>query len=486
MLLLGCFARDAHAGDVERFRTVQKPVPGRYIVVLKPEAARLTREQGSKPSVRDLARGMSGQHGATLLRDYGYALRGFAVRAGDEALARLIADPRVAYVEEDGVASIYTSPAYPVPQQLNAPWGLDRIDQRPTAGDGTYSYATLASNVHAYVIDTGIRSTHAEFGQRVGEGFTPINDGRGTSDCHGHGTHVAGTIGGATYGVAKGVQLHPVRVLGCDGAGTWSDIIAGVDWVAAHHLSPAVANLSLGGPASDAVDTAVANLVASGVTVVVAAGNAGGDACYFSPARAPAAITVGSTRNDDGRSYFSNYGSCVDLFAPGSSILSASNASDTSSAVMSGTSMAAPHVAGVAAMILADMPTLPPADVAQSLRNSATKSVLGAGTTAWPLLYTFGGPDPTSYPTSGAAPVITSFKCPSQQESGSGFYTCTVTYTSSAPAVVIWPGPEQDTTYARQCAPGNPVGTITVTVANRFGMATRTSASFSCPSGSTR
>ena len=376
----------AYAAD---FRTVKNPVEGRYIVVLKESAARLSTESGASPRVPDIARQLAAAHRAKLIRSYQHALRGFVVDADDAALAKLLADPRVAYVEEDGVVTGSNT------TQFGATWGLDRVDQRNLPLSGSYTYHSTASNVRAYVLDSGLLATHGEFVGRVGNGFTAINDGWGSGDCHGHGTHVAGTIGGATWGVAKGVTIHPVRVLDCNNTGSWSGIIAGVDWVRGNHIKPAVANMSLGGGANLSIDTAVNNLINSGVTVVVAAGNISTTspdpiACNHSPARAPLAITVGSTTSTDTRSSFSKYGACLDLFAPGSSITSAWIGSNTATNTINGTSMASPHVAGAAALYLAANPSATPAQVAAAITSNATQNVVTSAGTGSPnrLLYT--------------------------------------------------------------------------------------------------
>ena len=231
--------------------------------------------------------------------------------------------------------------------------------------------------MHAYVIDTGIRRrTRSSAGRATGGGFTAINDGRGTDDCNGHGTHVAGTIGGSTYGVAKGVRLHAVRVLSCSGSGSNSGVIAGVNWVANNRVLPAVANMSLGGGASSALDSAVNGAINRSVTFAVAAGNSNANACNSSPARVPAAITVGSTTSTDARSSFSNFGTCVDIFAPGSGITSAWASSNTATNTISGTSMASPHAAGVAALYLATHTTASPSTVRNAIVNNATLNVL--------------------------------------------------------------------------------------------------------------
>ena len=395
-------AGTARAADAE-LRFAKAPIEGRYIVVLKDDAASLASETPSpvRPGIAAVARELVSQRGhgrASVVATYRNVLRGFVVEADDEALARLLADDRVAYVEEDGY--MYASAT-----QNNATWGIDRIDQRDLPLGGTYTYDTTAGNVHAYIIDTGIRASHNDFGGRVGSGYTAINDGNGTNDCHGHGTHVAGTVGSATWGVAKSVSLYPVRVLGCNGSGSNSGVIAGMDWVAQNHVKPAVANMSLGGGASSTTDQAVDRMVNAGVTVVVAAGNDSSNACNYSPARAASAITVGSTTSSDARSSFSNYGTCLDIFAPGSSITSTWATSDTATNTISGTSMASPHVAGVAALYLANNPSATPGQVTSAIENSSTANKVGNPGSGSPnlLLYSLFGsdPDPDPDPTPG-------------------------------------------------------------------------------------
>ena len=267
------------------------------------------------------------------------------------------------YVEQSQVYSITVD-------QSNATWGLDRIDQQNLPLNTTYTYAYTAGNVHAYIIDTGIRLSHNEFGGRAtwGANFA----GGKSDDCNGHGTHVAGTVGGATYGVAKAVKLVAVKVLGCSGSGTTRGVIDGIEWVADNALKPAVANMSLGGGASNALDQAVNNAVGSGVTFAVAAGNSGANACNYSPARAASAITVGATTSTDARASWSNFGSCLDIFAPGSGITSAWKNSNSATKTISGTSMASPHVAGVAALYLAAFPNASTSSVAGALTSNAT------------------------------------------------------------------------------------------------------------------
>lgn len=380
-------------------RRAERPIPGSYIVVFKQEAIleRMARsgrllptrvvdgmvEPDTRAAVEQTVVDIASAGRMDVRNVYSNAVNGMAVRTDRAGLSRLLADPRVAFVEEDGQVGINAT-------QSNATWGLDRVDQRARPLNGTYVYATTASNVTAYIIDTGIRATHTDFGGRVRAGFSAISDGRGAGDCNGHGTHVAGTVGGNTWGVAKRVGLVPVRVLDCNGGGTSSGVIAGIDWVRTHRTRPAVANMSLGGGASSAIDTAINSLVNAGVTVVVAAGNDNANACNYSPARAAAAITVGSTTSSDARSSFSNYGTCLDIFAPGSAIRSAWHSSNTSTNTISGTSMASPHVAGAAALYLSSNPSALPATVRNALVNKASNGVVVDAKTGSPnkLLYT--------------------------------------------------------------------------------------------------
>lgn len=370
LILLGLGSSlSADEGEI-RLAAGARSISGQYIVVLKDEAAGAPAADDAGPLVSQVALDIAVGYGGRILHLYETALRGFALQLPEEDAQRLAADPRVEFIEQD-------SEAWAAANQLNPPWGIDRVDQHSLPLSGTYTYFTTASNVHVYVIDTGIRASHTQFGGRVGPGVTFVNDGVGAGDCHGHGTHVSGTVGGGRYGVAKAVRLHAVRVLGCSGGGTVSAIIAGVDWVASHRVDPAVATLGLVAGASSALDAAVNASIAQGVTHVVAAGSSGSNACAVSPARVPAAITVAATTDADVRSPFSNFGSCVDLFAPGSGITSAWPTSDTAIQTSSGSSMAAAHAAGVAALYLATHATASPAIVRNALVNAATANVIG-------------------------------------------------------------------------------------------------------------
>jgi subtilisin family serine protease len=345
------------------YRAATAPViPGRYIVVM---------DRPSTPTDRAHAQRQAIGHGGRVSAEYDAAVTGFAAQLPARAVEALRRNPHVQYVETDATIRVQGT-------QSGATWGLDRIDQRSRRLNRSYRYERTGAGVTAYIIDSGIRRGHAQFGGRVASGITRIRDGRGTGDCNGHGTHVAGTVGSNRYGVAKRVTLRPVRVMNCRGSGTLSGVIAGIDWVTSHHKSgrPAVANMSLGGQASLALDQAVNRSITDGVTYVVAAGNDNRAACNYSPARVSPAVTVGATTKSDARSPFSNKGPCVDLFAPGSGITSAWNTSNTATKTISGTSMAAPHVAGAAALILQQQPGATPQAVKQALLKSATTGVV--------------------------------------------------------------------------------------------------------------
>ncbi|MEV6600701.1 S8 family serine peptidase [Actinoplanes sp. NPDC051346] len=330
-----------------------------YIVVLKPASA----DAAEVPAV---SRALARRYGGEVLASYSTAVRGFQADMTALEARRLAANPAVAYVEQDATVRLAD-----IRTQTSPVWGLDRIDQTALPLSQSYTYRS-ASNVTAYVLDTGIRVGHGEFGGRASNGWDYIDNDAVAQDCNGHGTHVAGTIGGKTYGVAKDVKLVGVRVLNCSGTGSYSAIIAGVDWVTRNAVKPAVANMSIGGSVSSALNGAVAKSIAAGVTYAVSGGNDNQNACGYSPASAPDAITVGATDSADTRASFSNYGSCLDIFAPGVRITSASYSSDTATAMMSGTSMAAPHVAGAAALVAAANPAWSPAQIRAALVGNAT------------------------------------------------------------------------------------------------------------------
>ena len=329
-------------------------IPGQYIVVLRPRAER-------PHSPRDVAQGV----GAVPVHEYDTAIIGFAGRLNDHQLNALRRNPNVQYIEQDGTVTADAT------QQL-PPWHLDRIDQRARPLDNAYSYTATGSNVRAYVIDTGIQTSHADFGGRA-KTFYDALGGNG-QDCHGHGTHVAGIVGGSMTGVAKAVKLYSVRVLGCNGSGTTSGVIAGVNYVAKNvTYRPAIANMSLGGAASSTLDSAVSNLVAKGVFVSVAAGNSNALACNYSPARVASAFTVAASDEADSRASFSNYGSCVDAYGPGVNVLS--TWLNNTRKYLSGTSMASPVASGIAALRLSSG-NVSPSTVTSWLKNNATTAAI--------------------------------------------------------------------------------------------------------------
>jgi len=360
------------APDTGNRTAAAEAVPGQYIVVL----------QNTVADPASVARDLVNAAGGSLLRVYGSAIKGFAARLSAPAAAALASNPLVASVEPDQVMRA------DVTQSMDAngdPWGLDRIDQGALPLSRTYTYTSTGAGVHAYIIDTGIWTLHPEFGGRANNVFDAY--GATGEDCNGHGTHVSGTIGATTYGVAKGVSLHGVRVLSCAGIGLNSDVIAGVDWVSANHVNPAVANMSLGGGKSPALDQAVTNLWNSGVFLAVAAGNDNVDACTESPSGAPSVFTVAASTKTDAKASYSNWGTCVEAYAPGSAIVSTFLAGTTMS--LSGTSMATPHVVGVAALYKATNGNQPSGTVANWLITNATSGVITGNPSGTPNLLLF-------------------------------------------------------------------------------------------------
>ncbi|MFP2908920.1 S8 family peptidase [Pyxidicoccus sp. 3LFB2] len=344
-----------------KFLRSAAPIPGRYIVVMKDAAP---------GKVSAAARTLMAKHGGEVDFVYENALQGFAAKLPEATAMRLAEDPAVQYVEEDSVVRATAIQSAP------PSWGVDRVDQPGLPLDGSYTYDLTGAGVNVYIFDSGIRTTHTDFGGRAFEGFTAISDGHGHGDCAGHGTHVAATVAGASYGVAKDARVHSVRILDCENIGPLSGIIAGVNWMRQNHTKPAVANFSISGPPSRAMDDAIRSAIGAGITVVVAAGNEEKDACRFSPGRVAAALVVGGTTKRDDRAFGSNWGSCVDLFAPGLSIVSASHIDDTLSAIQSGTSMAAPHVTGAVALYLQNNRTASPAVVHAAILDRAAAGVV--------------------------------------------------------------------------------------------------------------
>ena len=436
------------------------PIAGRYIVVFR-QGADVNRE----------ASRIATKLGGKVRYTYHSALRGMAIELPDAAAAALAAEPSIASVEQDQVMSIVST-------QTGATWGIDRIDQHALPLSGTYDYNADGTGVTAYIIDTGILFSHSEFGGRAVTGVDEVTAGGNAADCNGHGTHVSGTVGGATYGVAKNVSLVAVRVLDCSGNGTTSGVIAGVDWVTANHRSPAVANMSLGGGLSSTLDQAVANSIASGVTYGIAAGNGNifgfaQDACSTSPADVPSAITVSATDNSDTKASWANYGTCVDIFAPGVNITSSWYTGTTATNTISGTSMATPHVVGSAALYLQANPAATPADVASALTSNATPSVVKSGGSGSPnrLLYTgFINAVPSTAPpvasfTSSCSGLTCSFDASSSTALSSATYSWDFGDATSGSG---------KTTSHGYAAAGSYTVTLTVTDANGSSTSTQT------------
>jgi subtilisin family serine protease len=364
----------ARAGDV---------IPDRYLVLFR-------------KNVKDapgLARKLASDHAGALHHTFDHAVKGFAITLSEKELEKLERHPNVLLIEPDRIVTVVTT-------QTGATWGLDRVDQRDLPLTSTYNYTPTGANVRAYIIDTGIRTSHTDFGGRASVGFDAL--GGNGQDCNGHGTHVAGTVAGATYGIAKAARAIAVRVLDCNGSGSTSGVIAGIEWVTVNHIKPAVANMSLGGGLSTTLDNAVRSSIAAGVTYAIAAGNSNANACNTSPARVAEALTVGATTRTDARASFSNFGTCLDVFAPGASITSAWSSGNSATNTISGTSMAAPHVAGVAALYLEGNSAASAATVAAAIVNGATTGHVTSPGTGSPnrLLYSLltGGGSPPPPP----------------------------------------------------------------------------------------